>query len=434
VCSFFTTVASLSQPSASELLIRADVSALLEAMDGVPDPHDPRGVRYPLAIVLGLGVFAACCGAETFDETGEIVADLDHEILAGFGLVRAAPSSATFRRVLNTVDPDCLDEALCVWASGVAIRQDDVPPEPATTLEPAPKTGTIPESQPATAQESKPAHTPPEPGRVISIDGKTLKAARSFDAGGAMSQVAVLEALDHATGAVLAQEQINAGDENAAGIQIVKRLAKRFGSLDGITIVADAKHTTRELASVVTTLGGDWVFTVKGNAPTAQSAAASLPWAGIPIADVTRGKAHGRKETRTLRLTQIPDHIDLTLAGATQAGLVRRTTWRKKTVTSAYAWTHETVLIATSLSTEQASPKRLADILRDHWRVEALHWVRDVVFHEDHHSAHTGHGPRNMAALRNTAITRHRLHGATRLAPTLRAANRHPHRALAAIA
>ena len=148
---------------------------------------------------------------------------------------------------------------------------------------------------------------------------------------------------------------------------------------------------------------------------------------------MTRGKAHGRKETRTLRLAQIPGHVDLTLPGAKQVGQVRRTTWRKKTVTADYAWTHETVFMATSLDAEQASPAHLGDILRDHWRIEALHWVRDVVFREDRHSAHTGHGPRNMAALRNTAITCHRLHGATRLAPTMRAANRHPHRALAAI-
>jgi hypothetical protein len=37
-----------------------------------------------------------------------------------------------------------------------------------------------------------------------------------------------------------------------------------------------------------------------------------------------------------------------------------------------------TVYAVTSLRLEQASPARLADLLRGHWAIEALHHVRDV--------------------------------------------------------
>ena len=73
--SFFPIVASLGEPSAAELLVRRDVACLLDALEAVPDPRDPRGVRYGLPLVLGLAVFAACCGATTFEEIGEVAAD-----------------------------------------------------------------------------------------------------------------------------------------------------------------------------------------------------------------------------------------------------------------------------------------------------------------------------------------------------------------------
>ncbi len=411
--SFFPIVASLGEPSAAELLVRRDVACLLDALEAVPDPRDPRGVRYGLPLVLGLAVFAACCGATTFEEIGEVAADLDPVVLAGFGCTRRAPSAATFRRLINSCDPQVLDEALCVWASGLTIGED------------------------ATETESEPGVrgcAGPGVRAVVSLDGKTLKGARSFDAVGVMTQVAVLEAFDHLTGAVVGQVEIVGGDENAAGRAMVTRLAARPGGLTNVVIVADAKHTTRELAQLVTDLGGYWVFTVKGNAPTPHAVLAGLPWTDIPIGAVTRDKGHGRRETRTIRVVQVPDHVDVTLTGVVQAALVRRTVWRKKTVTTPHAWTHETVLIATSLPARATDPARLAAIVRGQWRIEALHWQRDVVLAEDRHTARTGHGPVNLACLRNTAITRTLRNSSPCLSKVLRAANRHPHRALAIIA
>jgi hypothetical protein len=41
--------------------------------------------------------------------------------------------------------------------------------------------------------------------------------------------------------------------------------------------------------------------------------------------------------------------------------------------------------------------------VRGHWGIEALHHVRDVTFGEDASKIWTGHGPENMATLRNLA-------------------------------
>jgi predicted transposase YbfD/YdcC len=46
-----------------------------------------------------------------------------------------------------------------------------------------------------------------------------------------------------------------------------------------------------------------------------------------------------------------------------------------------------------------------ARAVRAHWAVENnLHWIMDVVFHDDLMRLRTGHGPANMAVIRHAAI------------------------------
>ena len=59
-----------------------------------------------------------------------------------------------------------------------------------------------------------------------------------------------------------------------------------------------------------------------------------------------------------------------------------------------------------------------------------LHWIRDVVFAEDHSQVRTGNGPAVMATLRNLAISTHRLTGAINIAAACRDVSRHPNRVL----
>ncbi len=74
----------------------------------------------------------------------------------------------------------------------------------------------------------------------------------------------------------------------------------------------------------------------------------------------------------------------------------------------------------TSLTFAQASPARLADYVRGHWGIEALHHIRDTTFDEDASQVRTGTGPQVMATLRNLAIGILRLHGAHNIAAALR--------------
>jgi predicted transposase YbfD/YdcC len=45
--------------------------------------------------------------------------------------------------------------------------------------------------------------------------------------------------------------------------------------------------------------------------------------------------------------------------------------------------TEETAYYITSLSEEKADAKELLKLVRGHWSIESLHWIRDRVFDED---------------------------------------------------
>jgi hypothetical protein len=94
-------------------------------------------------------------------------------------------------------------------------------------------------------------------------------------------------------------------------------------------------------------------------------------------------------------------------------------------------WHTETVYAITSLAPHHASPAQIAAWIRGHWQIEnALHWVRDVTYGEDHSGVRTGAAPQVMASLRNLAISVLRLTGVTNIAAALRHHARDPIRPL----
>ena len=76
------------------------------------------------------------------------------------------------------------------------------------------------------------------------------------------------------------------------------------------------------------------------------------------------------------------------------------------------------------------TPARLAALTREHWGIEALHWIRDVTFDEDHHQLRAGSAPQVLAGLRNLAIGALRAAGRTKAAASLRWISRSPIRVL----
>jgi predicted transposase YbfD/YdcC len=360
---------------------------LLLVLAAVPDPRARRGVRHRLAMILGLALCAVLAGARSFTAIAERAADADQATRDVPGVTRIVPSESTFRRTLQALDADALDDAAGSWAQQRT----------------APAAGTR---------------------RAVAVDGKTLRGSGVADGPGRH----LLAALDHRHGVVLGQVDVEAKTNE---IPMSATLLDRTG-LAGAVIPADALHAQRAHAEYLAgQRGAHDLITVKRNQPGLHAQLAALPWRQIPVAHQTRDKGHGRAERRTLKITAVA--AGLAFPHAAQAiQIVRRR--RPLTGKNSTKWPTETVYAITSLTVIQAKAADLARFIRGHRGIEErLHWVRDVTYHEDRSQVRTGNGPRVMASLRNLAIAILRLAGHTSIAAALRYHARQPGRPLRTI-
>jgi hypothetical protein len=157
--------------------------------------------------VLGVAVCAVLAGARSLAAIGEWASDAPCQVLAALGVRRdpwsgvwRPPGEATVRRVLARIDADALDAALGRWL----------------------------------ADQQPPAPRPPW-RRAVAVDGKTLRGSGHHP----NPQVHLLAAMDHTTGAVLAQTDVQATTNEITQFQPPPQRL----DLTGTVVTADALHT-----------------------------------------------------------------------------------------------------------------------------------------------------------------------------------------------
>ncbi len=348
-------------------------SGLLDLLRSVVDPRGRRGRQHDLSAILAVGLGAVIAGARSFVAIGDWVAHQPMEVLRGLGVTTpSGPDESTIRRIFGLLDADVLDQLVGVfmWA----------------------RTHTV------------------GTRRVIALDGKTVRGARSKTT----PAPHLVAAFDHATGVVVGQLAVTAKSNE---IPAVQGLLKLF-DLDGVVVTVDAMHTQTETAKRIVAAGGDYVFTVKGNQRRLFKACKALPWKDVPSHTATT-RGHGRTATRTIKVVTASTWVEF--AGAAQIAQLRRTVTRngKKTV--------EVVYLITSADHHAAPPTTLAAWVRGHWGIEnKLHYIRDVTFDEDRSQVRAGNAPQVMATLRSTAISLLLLSGVENIAQGLRHHARDP--------
>ena len=212
--------------------------------------------------MLAVAVAAVVAGCRSFAAIGQWAAEAAAEHLAEFGLTRAgAPDESTLRKLFARIDADALDGAVGRWMWTLTRIVDG--------------------------------------RRVIALDGKTVRGARTRPDGKAPHLIA---AFDHASGAVLGQVAVDAkSNEIPAARTLLAGL-----ELTGVTVTMDAMHTQTETATHITEAGGDYVLTVKGNKCATRRSDVYPPQAGgtrrevlgsddLPGAERRRGQQHVRK-------------------------------------------------------------------------------------------------------------------------------------------
>ncbi|MFF3910183.1 ISAs1 family transposase [Streptomyces sp. NPDC001848] len=352
-----------------------EVPGLLERLAQVPDPRDPRGVRHALAVVLALTACAVLAGATSLLAVGEWITDAPPHVLDRLGMRpdpvlprRLVPAESTVRRLLTRSDGDSLDRAVGGWLAD---------------------------------------HRPAGSGlRGLSVDGKSLRGAAKARG----RKIHLLAAVEHTTGLVLAQ--LDVGEKTGETTRF-QPLLDHVADLAGMVVTSDALHTQREHAAYLLGRRAHYIAIVKDNQKKLRKQLKSLPWRDIPLQGRTRGTGHGRSATRRIKVATVNN---LLFPGARQAVQIKRRRTDRKTGRA----TVTTIYAVTSLTAEQATPARLVQLIRDHWKIEALHHVRDTTFAEDASQLRTNNAPRAMATWRNLAVGALRLSGARNIAAGLR--------------
>jgi hypothetical protein len=319
-------------------LQEAEPSHLLVYLAAITDPRRSAGRRHPLVAILGLAAAAVLAGARSFAAIAEWAAEAPQPVRAPLGARRdpltgafLVPTETTIRRTLGRLDAQRLAAVIGAWLDDRDRRQR-------------------------------------RRRRAVAVDGKTLRGARTPSGDG--RPVHLLACMDHTTRAVLAQQQVGgAPEEVPAFVPLLERL-----DLAGVVVTADALQTHPEAAEfLVTRKQAHYLLTVKANQPTLLRRCTDLPWHRVPVLDRTRDHAHGRIEHRTLKAVTV-GHF-----GFPHASQVVQVTRKRKVGglrgAPARRWQTVTAYAITSLPFEQASPARLADYLRGHWAIEALHHI-----------------------------------------------------------
>ncbi|MGH8601497.1 MAG: ISAs1 family transposase [Gammaproteobacteria bacterium] len=384
----FAALEALSScPATSDPLPDAAVMCpeLLQRFRAVSDGRRDQGRVHPVAVVLTLCAAAVVAGMRSFTAIAGWAADVPAELLAQlYGRSAQSPSKATIWRVVTGADAAAVDAVIGAWlARQFAAHEPD--PDPSTLL-------------------------------AIAIDGKTVRGATDIQG----NQVHLLAAATHTNALVLGQVEVGAKtNEIPMFAPLLDKLADTGIDLARAVITADALHTQRAHAHYLHQRGAGFVLTVKQNQPALFAALDALPWAQATITARDIDTGHGRVTTRTIQV--LPTPPDLPFPHVNQVWLAERyITDPTGTPLSAIA-----ALGVTNLPTDRATPERLATLIRQHWGIESLHWLRDTLYREDNSTIHTRSGPRVMAALRNLAIGAIRLTGRRDITETTRSASRH---------
>ena len=169
----------------------------------------------------------------------------------------------------------------------------------------------------------------------------------------------------------------------------------------------DAIGCQTRIAQAVQAKQADYLLAVKANWPALHAEIeryfADAPASACDRLETTDGD-HGRIEIRRHAVSR--DVAWLTgdrrhpgeprFPGLTAVAMVEAEVERAGTTTLARRY---------YLSSARLDAATFARAVRSHWGIEnRLHWILDVVFHDDLARLRTGHGPENMAIIKHMAI------------------------------
>lgn len=335
--------------------------SLLDHFSALKDPRQDWRVMYPLPEIMLVVLCATLSGMEDFVEIklwGEQRIDFLRRLLP---YDRGIPSHDTLNDVINALDPDLFKACFTAWVEGLRERAPD----------------------------------------TIAIDGKTSR--RSHARAKGREPLHLVSAWACRQRLVLGQQAVGDKSNEIAAIPLLlERLA-----LTGALVTIDAIGTQTGIAETIVRRGGDYLLALKANRPALLADVRAFfadPQAGPLDTFETTDANHGRLEIRRHAVCHTVDWLFSDRRYADEPSFPHLAT-----IARVQTEVERNGKIERDnryyLSSAVLDAKTFARAVRAHWGIEnRLHWVLDVVFHDDLARLRSGHGPENMAVVKHMAI------------------------------
>jgi len=332
-----------------------DATSLLHHFAALKDPRQRAKVIYPLPEILLLVLCATIVGADDFVEITHWGA-LHMEFLRRFlPYKNGIPSHDALNDLINALNPGLFSECFVSWVSGLRDGDPD----------------------------------------IVAIDGKTARRTHARSKG--RQPLHLVSAWASRQRLVLGQE---ATDVKSNEITAIPLLLQRL-ELKGALVTIDAMGCQTRIAATILERQANYLLAVKDNQPALHDDIKRY-FDDAPAAELqtfqTVDADHGRIETRRHVVSHTVDWLagDSRFPGIKAIAMVENTFEHNgKTSCERRYYISSAMLLAVIL----------ANAVRCHWHIEnRLHWVLDVIFHEDYSRLHTGHGPHNMGIVQHIAM------------------------------
>lgn len=321
------------------------------------EDHRKQGyVKHKMINIIAISIAAVICGAEDWYDIEDYAKEKYEWLKTILDLSDGVPSHDTYNRFFSFANPKVLEDCFEDWINAIANLSE---------------------------------------GRIISIDGKTLRGSKGADRD---TFIHMVSAWCNANNMVLAQQKVNDKSNEITAIPVLLELLV----LKGCIITIDAMGCQQQIAEKIADKEADYILAVKGNQKfLLDDIEEAFSNAKADDEYTHKEVDHGRLETRTTQvITDLgwicskEDWKKLSCIIRVFCTRINKQTGDKE---EGYRYYY--------ISSKKGTAQYFNHAIRAHWGIEnKLHWMLDVTFGEDSSKKQAENAAQNFSLISKIAL------------------------------